>query len=162
MKYALVITAALLAAPVSAQADDFSQFFNPDVGRQYARLHPPGRFIHRRVWASESANLLHVAQRYLGSRNFTGVGRWCRAAINHWAALAGKRLSNRSNRAVDALALGPHVSSPRPGDLAVMRHHVTIFAGWSGDRLIGLGGNQSRRVKYSAFSRRGVLAFIRL
>lgn len=161
MKRTLVLVSLLLAS-VPARADDFSDVFNPGVARQYARLHQERGFRHRRVWADGSANLLHIAQRYMGSRNFTGVGQWCRAAINHWAALAGKPLANRSNRAVDALALGPHVSSPRPGDLAVMRHHVTIFAGWSGGRLIGLGGNQSRRVKYSAFSRRGVLAFVRL
>lgn len=158
----LIVALPLLCAALPAKADPFSEFFNPDVGRQYARLHPERGFHHRRVWASGSANLLHVAQRYMGSRNFTGVGRWCRAAINHWAALAGKPLANRSNRAIDALALGPHVREPRPGDLAVMRHHVTVFAGWSGGRLIGLGGNQSHRVKYSAFSPRQVLAFVRM
>ena len=161
MKYALVITAALLAAP-AAQADAFSSYFNPDVKRQYANLHPPGRFIHRRVYAQESANLLYVAQRYIGSRNFTGVGQWCRAAINRWAELAGKPLANRSNRAIDALALGPHVRNPVPGDLIVMRHHVTIFAGFDHGRVVGLGGNQGHRVKYSKFSPRGVLAFVRL
>jgi hypothetical protein len=161
MTRALVLVSLLLVS-APAMADDFSNFFNPDVGRQYARLHPDRKFIHRRVWASEGANLLHVAQRYMGSGNFTGVGQWCRAAINRWAAIAGKPLANRSNRAIDALALGPHVREPRPGDIAVYRHHVTIFAGWRGGRLIGLGGNQSHRVKYSAFSRRGILAFVRL
>jgi hypothetical protein len=43
-----------------------------------------------------------------------------------------------------------------------MRHHVTIFAGWGGRGLVGLGGNQGHQVKFSHFSQRRVVAFVRL
>jgi hypothetical protein len=41
----------------------------------------------------------------------------------------------------------------------MMRHHVTIFAGYGGHGLIGLGGNQSHG---SSFSRGRVLAYARM
>ena len=78
------------------------------------------------------------------------------------ARQAGYHLANNSRRAIDALRLGHRVPPPRPGDLAVMRHHVTIFAGWGGRGLLGLGGNQHRSVRYSHFSRRSIVAFVRL
>ena len=107
--------------------------------------------------------MLAVARRYLGSGRISrNGGPWCRDFINVVARRAGYRLANNSRRAIDALRLGRRVASPRPGDLAVMRHHVTIFAGWGGGRLIGLGGNQHRSVRYSHFSRRSVVAFVRL
>lgn len=108
--------------------------------------------------------LLAVAQRYVGSGRVTRQGGpWCRDFLNRVAAQAGYRLANRSRRAIDALALGHRVSAPRPGDLVVMRHHVTIFAGYGGRGLIGLGGNQSHgRVAYSSFNRGRVLAYVRM
>lgn len=118
------------------------------------------RAPHMRAY--RPAPLLAVASHYLGARNFTGVGKWCRAAINVWARRAGIRLVNNSNRAIDALRLGPHVSNPRPGDLVVMRRHVTIFAGKSGGQIIGLGGNQHKRVQYSRYSPSRVLAYVRV
>lgn len=64
---------------------------------------------------------------------------------------------------IDALGLGlgRHVSAAT-GDLVVMRHHVTIFAGRLGDRILGLGGNQDHRVKIKAYPARRILAFVRL
>jgi hypothetical protein len=100
--------------------------------------------------------LLAVAKRYIGRANFThDGGAWCRDAVNVWLRQAGYHLANNSRRAIDALRLGHRVASPRPGDLVVMRHHVTIFAGWGGRGLVGLGGNQGHRVKYSHFSASG-------
>ena len=110
-----------------------------------------------------STPLLDVAKRYVGARNFTGLrAPWCRAFINRIADRAGVPLANRSNRAIDALALGRRVSTPRAGDLAVMRHHVTIFAGYSNGRIVGLGGNQSHRVQYSKYSPTKVIAYVRV
>ena len=48
------------------------------------------------------------------------------------------------------------------GDLAVMRHHVTIVAGVHGGKVIGLGGNQGRRVKLSSYDSRRVVGFVRV
>jgi hypothetical protein len=106
--------------------------------------------------------LLAVAKRYIGRGNFTHHGGpWCRDAVNVWLRQAGYHLANNSRRAIDAVHLGHRVASPRPGDLVVMRHHVTIFAGWGGRGLVGLGGNQGHTVKYSHFSQRQVVAFVR-
>ena len=108
--------------------------------------------------------LLAVARRYVGSGRISHQGGpWCRDFVNKVVAQAGYRLANHSRRAIDALRLGHRVGSPRPGDLVVMRHHVTIFAGFGGRGLIGLGGNQGHgRVTYSSFSRGRVLGYVRM
>lgn len=108
--------------------------------------------------------MLAVAQQYLGLRKFTGKpGPWCRDFVNVVARRAGYRLANNSRRAVDALHLGQRVANPRPGDLIVMRHHVSIFAGYGKRGLVGLGGNQGHgKVTYSSYPARRVLAFVRL
>lgn len=108
--------------------------------------------------------LVREAARFLGDSNPTPFHEeWCRDFINFIASKIGIRLANQSHRAIDALWLGPHVRTPRPGDLAVVgHHHVTIFAGWRGRAIIGLGGNQGHRVRYSQYAANRVLAFVRL
>ena len=107
--------------------------------------------------------LLTVARKYLGSGKFTHYsGPWCRDFINVVVRRAGYHLANTSRSAIDALRLGQHVSNPQPGDLVVMRHHVTIFAGYGKRGVIGLGGNQSHHVQYSSYPRRRVLAYVRM
>jgi len=139
----------------------------------------PARGHHARVsWARGAAvnasededaptgfsPLLSVARRFLGVGNIFGHrGPWCRDFVNTVAAQAGYRLNDHSRRAIDALRLGHRVASPRPGDLVVMKHHVTIYAGQRGGRVLGLGGNQGHgRVKVSAYPLGRVLAFVRL
>jgi hypothetical protein len=58
------------------------------------------------------------------------------------------------------LSVGPRVSSPSPGDIVVMRSHVTIFAGFGGKGFYGLGGNQHSRVAMSNFPLRSVVAYV--
>lgn len=110
------------------------------------------------------SQILAEAQRYVGSGNVTGFrGPWCAAFAGMVARRAGYRVAASDRRAIDALRWGTRVSHPQPGDLVVSRHHVTIFAGWSSDgRLIGLGGNQGRRVRYSHYSPNRVIAYVRL
>jgi len=109
------------------------------------------------------ARMLDEARRYVGSGKVTRApGPWCRDFVNLVARRAGYHLANNSRRAIDATKLGQHVSTPHPGDLVVYRHHVAIFAGVTNGRLNLLGGNQGKRVKYSAFSTRGVVAYVRL
>lgn len=119
-------------------------------------------------WAATTrGNLATIAARYVGRGNVTGFkGPWCRNFVNYVADEAGVPLANRSNLAIDALRLGPHVREPAIGDIAVLRrrggYHVTFFAGRQGDKIIGLGGNQHKRVRYSAYSARNVVGFVRL
>lgn len=140
-------------------------FVSPTEARHYRHhRHHHRQFMAYAVQPSASHPLLNVARRYVGSRKFTGKpGPWCRDALNAWMARAGYHLRNTSRRAIDAVSLGSRVSSPRPGDLVVMRHHVTIFAGYGGRGIIGLGGNQMRgHVGYSSYPPRRVVAYVRL
>ena len=109
--------------------------------------------------------LLTIAARYVG-RSGPSIGLpsrlWCRDFINFVLAKNGTVPGNRSRRAIDALRLGARVRDPRPGDLAVMRNHVTIVAGLKAGQVIGLGGNQGRRVKISSYSAARVVAFVRV
>ena len=54
--------------------------------------------------------------------------------------------------------------NPQPGDLVVMRRHVTIFKGWTADgRIVGRGGNQCRRIVCDSVYRPGrVIAYVRV
>lgn len=114
------------------------------------------------TYAGGSA-LVAEAARYIGSGKFTRLpGPWCADAVSAWLRAIGKPpLANRL--AASALAYGPHVVNPQPGDLAVMRGHVTIVASVDGaGGFVGLGGNQGHgRVTYSHFSTRAVVAFVR-
>jgi len=112
----------------------------------------------------EHAPLLKVARAYAGRRNFTGQrGPWCRHGLNHFIAKAGLPLADTSGRARDAVRLGKRVAQPRPGDIAVSRRHVTIFASWAeGGRFVGFGANQcGGRVCAARFSA-GSYVFVRV
>ena len=106
---------------------------------------------------------LRVASAYLGHRNPTGTrGPWCRDFVNLTLRAAGYRVADNSRRARDAVRLGSRVFDPRPGDLVVMRSHVTFFAGYGGRGVLGLGGNQSGgRVSVSSYPLGRVIAFVR-
>ena len=113
------------------------------------------------AWGGGSA-LVAEAARYVGSGNPTGFrGPWCKAFTNMVLREEGYH-PGPSLRAIDALADGYRVSSPEPGDLAVMRGHVTFFAQWDGpDAFDGLGGNQGHAVRLSHFWRGAVVAWVR-
>lgn len=87
---------------------------------------------------------------------------WWRDFIKFVLAKNGTPPRNRSRRAIGALHIGIRVSNPRAGDLAVMRHHVTIVAGLKAGQVIGLGGKWGVRVKLSSYSTRRAVAFVRL
>jgi uncharacterized protein (TIGR02594 family) len=164
----------LLPHAVFAQ-ESHAQFWREESARQ-AALHPahttraPARRISPRVRAGEplrlasAAPLLAVASRYVGGRNPTGTrGPWCRDFVNHVVRKAGLPLADTSRKARDAVRLGRRVSQPRPGDLAVMRSHVTIVAGFEQGRVVGLGGNQcGGRVCVSRYAQSRVIAYVRI
>ena len=108
-----------------------------------------------------AGNVLEEASRYLGRGNPTGTrGPWCRDFVNFILRRTGHR-TDSSRLAIDALRLGPHVAHPQPGDLVVMRGHITFFAGWERGHVIGLGGNQRHRVRFSRYPLSRVVAFVR-
>jgi uncharacterized protein (TIGR02594 family) len=142
-----ITVASLLLIPTMAQATGRSPM--PSNGPFYTG-----------GWGS---GVLAVAGRYQGSLNPTGLrGPWCRDFVNMVLEQSGHRLANHSRRAIDALGLGYHVSSPQPGDLAVMGGHVTFFKEWDGpNSFIGRGGNQGHIVRDSRFPRYSVVAWVR-
>jgi uncharacterized protein (TIGR02594 family) len=108
-----------------------------------------------------SASVLAVARRYLGLGNVTGSHRpWCADFVNMVLRKTGHATSG-SGMARSLLHVGHRVSHPAPGDLVVMRDHVTIFAGYGRRGFVGLGGNQHHRVAMSNFPMRSVVAFVR-
>jgi uncharacterized protein (TIGR02594 family) len=112
--------------------------------------------------AMGKTGLLEVAEKYAGRGNVTGFnGKWCAAFTNKVMSEAGYR-HNGSLAAIDKLRDGQRVSSPLPGDLVVMPHHVTFFAGFTRDgSVIGLGGNQNHNVNRRAYNMNRVVAFVR-
>jgi uncharacterized protein (TIGR02594 family) len=108
-----------------------------------------------------SSRVLAVARRYLGLGNVTGSHRaWCADFVNMVLRKTGHATSG-SGMVGSMLHVGHRVSTPRPGDLVVMRGHVTIFAGYGPRGFVGLGGNQHHRVAMSNFPMRSVVAFVR-
>ena len=143
---------ALVLSPLAFAQESHGEFWRQEAARQASgaskpdrRQRPPSRHYTppARGYAA-GAPLLDVASRYVGRRNPTGTrGPWCRDFVNYAIRRAGLRLADSGRKARDAVRLGRRVSQPRPGDLAVMRSHVTIFKEWAGPgRFIGRGGNQ--------------------
>lgn len=108
------------------------------------------------------SDLIIEASRWIGRSNPTGKpGPWCAWFASFVLERTG-RPPLPSGLAASALRYGARVADPRPGDLVVMRWHVTFFVGWDGQgAFLGLGGNQGRRVRVSRFALRAVIAFVR-
>lgn len=134
----------------------------PRTEARASRKHPGAPLD---LTALTSHPLLAVAARYIGRRG-PALGLparlWCRDFVNLIVPRAGGHLANRSRRAIDTLTAGRRVHDPRPGDLAVMRHHVTVVVAVSGRQVIGLGGNQGHMVRVSRYALSRVIGFVRV
>jgi uncharacterized protein (TIGR02594 family) len=117
--------------------------------------------------AGGAPGVIAEASRFLGAGNVTGVrGPWCADYASMVLRRTGRRpLASRS--AASALAYGPRVSQPRPGDLVVVgarragyAAHVGFFAGWEGGRVVIVSGNWGHRVARSSIAPQSVVAFI--
>lgn len=170
----LFIAALVACEPARADVNPWSaEIASSGQGAETPAYRVASRHSHRirvkfRVRQTPDAPLelhptLSVASRYLGGRNPTGTrGKWCRDFVNFTLRKAGYRVADHSRRARDAVRLGARVSSPRPGDIVVMRSHTTFFAGWGGRGVRGLGGNQGGgRVTLSSYPLSRVIAFVR-
>jgi uncharacterized protein (TIGR02594 family) len=108
------------------------------------------------------------AMRYLGASNVTGTrGAWCA----DYASMVLRHTGHRplaSRKAASALAYGPRVGQPRPGDLVVVNTragyaaHVGFFAGWDHGRVLIVSGNWGHRVARAAVYQGAVAAYIRV
>jgi uncharacterized protein (TIGR02594 family) len=161
---------AIILSPMAFAQDSHAEFWRQEAERQASsaakpqRRTPPPKRHYTPPRGHASAPLLAVASRYVGARNPTGTrGPWCRDFVNHVVRKAGLPLADSSRKARDAVRLGRRVSQPRPGDLAVMRSHVTIVAGFEAGRVVGLGGNQcGGRVCVSRYAQSRVIAYVRI
>lgn len=103
---------------------------------------------------------------------------WCSAALNWWAWLLrlprSKSLLARSWLGVgiplelfeatvgfDVVVLKRQEDDPGPEDTSAPGH-VTLFAGWDGDHVLGLGGNQADAVGIAPYPRGRILGIRRL
>jgi len=85
---------------------------------------------------------------------------WCAAFINALLEKQGRRGSGELT-AASFLRWGKKTMKPKPGDIVVMNHHVTIFLGFSDDGkyVTTIGGNQNHMVQISEYPTRRVLSF---
>ena len=97
----------------------------------------------------------------LGKGNFTGIrAPWCALSVSAWLEAIGKpRLPN--GLASSGLAYGPHVASPRAGDLAIMKGHIGIVMEDMGSTIRIVSGNYSHKVSVAVLPRRAFIAFVR-
>lgn len=89
---------------------------------------------------------------------------WCAAFVNSILKKSGNNGSNDLT-ARSFLRWGVKVSNPQEGDVVVIRtksgYHVGFFAGFKGNKVLVLGGNQSNSVKVTAYPRKSVVQFRR-
>ena len=141
----LALMVAVLATAGHARADDAPE------------AHGGGQSAHvlRKLPGS---SLLAVAMRDLGRGKFTAMpGPWCRDALNVWLARIGIR-TDGDRRAIAARNIGSP-SGPRPGAIAVMRHHVGIVVRVTPGGVEIVSGNHGHHVALGVYPIRRVLAF---
>jgi uncharacterized protein (TIGR02594 family) len=129
---------------------------------------------------------LQIAEQYIGTEEFKGIRHnpvivgfwklikrsgikddetpWCAAFVGGCLEQAGI-LSSRFEGAASYLKWGKAIPKPLLGCIAVISrpggNHVFFVAGITpdGKRLIGLGGNQSDKVRYAVFDAAGVISY---
>jgi uncharacterized protein (TIGR02594 family) len=79
---------------------------------------------------------------------------WCGAFAAAVAGKAGYEPPRHHLAAISWTRFGRPVklSKARPGDVVVMRNHVTFFTRSSRGRVCGIGGNQGNAVRESCYS----------
>lgn len=115
-------------------------------------------FHQRRPEApASSRSILAVARRDVGRRNWTGISRWCGAAMSDWATAAtGRRY--RIFRAIDWSRVG-RPTTAHVGAVAVLRHHVGVVAEVTANGVVLLSGNHQKRVGYGVYPTSSVIAY---
>ena len=130
------------------------------------RLQRHAAFLPATQSTAGSSGVIAEALRYVGAGNVTGAkGAWCA----DYASMILRRTGHHplANRTVSAaLAYGPRVRQPQPGDLVVINtragyaQHVGFFAGWNHGQMVMVSGNWGHRVAVSPSPPGAVAAFI--
>ena len=175
MRLILVVTSFLLATGNTVTANPFEDFFGAFSSkvvkqpahyrmRHHARYRMEPRLVNPRdrSWTAHYADvsphgfggsLLSTALQDQGRGNFTGVGRWCAAAMNKWLLRSGHRPLG-SNRARDFARYG-RPTHLHPGAILVWAHHTGVYAGGG---LTLSGNGKGHRVHLGKHSLRGLIA----
>ena len=112
--------------------------------------------------AAAARDIVAEAVRHLGQGNFTGrPGAWCAWFVSAILQATG-RTPLPSGLAASALGYGPRTAIPRPGDIAVMSHHVGFVIEDDGATVRIVSGNWSHRVAIASLPRGAFVAFVRI
>ncbi len=93
---------------------------------------------------------------------------WCGAFVGAVMKRAGKKPPSGYMKAASWSRVGKAVplKNAKKGDVVVVRtkygHHVGLFAGQKGGRVLLLGGNQSNRVQVSGYKYRSIKSIRRM
>jgi uncharacterized protein (TIGR02594 family) len=124
-----------------------------------------------------AAGLLNAAKAYMGldeRANTATLSRilgvnprrvpWCGFFVAAMVKRMGGKLPDGHGRAIAWKSAGRAVTlaSARPGDIVVMGRHVMIYSRRDGNRVCGVGGNQSNKVRETCYSAKRVLAVRRV
>ncbi len=113
---------------------------------------------------SGSSAAIAVARRYMGTNPTRYGRRWCAHFMNMVERKVG-RSGTGSGLARSYAGYGRRVSSPRPGDIAVLRRkgggHVGYVTSVSGGKVTLISGNHGRKVGIGTYPRSRVVAFVR-
>ena len=134
---ALLIAICLVLIPVMADASPLS------AAKQYVGLHE-----HRNTKALKAVLGVNPAR-----------VKWCGAFVGAMVRKTGRKPPSGYLKASNWRNYGTRVplKAARPGDIVVMRSHVTIYTRRTKGKVCGIGGNQSNRVKESCYSQRKVI-----
>lgn len=127
---------------------------------------------------------LEIAESYIGTREVPGKGSnpvivgwlialkaWWREDLTPWCGVfcaecmrqAGIARPKAWYRALAWLDWGVKLDKPLLGCVAVLERkgggHVFFVAGVSGDKILGLGGNQSDTVRYAVFEAKDIKGY---
>jgi uncharacterized protein (TIGR02594 family) len=142
-----------VAGPAAAPAADaWMAVAREELGRQVAEL--PGTASNPRIEDYHATT---------GGGAAPDSVAWCSSFVNFCVAQAGGQ-GTRSKAARSWMTWGRDAGAFEPGCIVVLsrgaapKGHVGFFAGFDGDRIQLLGGNQGDRISIASFDRSRVIA----
>ena len=104
------------------------------------------------------ADLVDVAQRYLGSNPTGWSHKWCARFLNAVVLPQAGHRGSGSEGAISFARWGS-ASGPQRGAIAVMRHHVGIVVADNGSTVTLISGNHGHRVGIGKYSKHRIIAY---
>jgi uncharacterized protein (TIGR02594 family) len=159
---AVIVSLCAFASPSLADTNKARPFLQE--GRSALNTNQDDDGLGRR---SRGANVLSVAERYLGT-NPTKMRRlWCANFVGMIEKKVG-RAGSGSNFARSYASYGKKVAKPQPGDIAVMARgkrggHVGYFVGWApnGKAILISGNSRGGKVAKGQYAASRIYAWRR-